>query len=254
MGLFSRKQSESPPGDRDTPSSARRTQPGNMSEEILDPAAMLKKRARRRLVGAIALVLGAIVFLPMVFDSEPQQIAEDIDIRIPDRETPLDAGSDTVPPATPAASAATAAENTGEDAHQGKGPAADGTDGSAGPAPPTPPAASPPKSVTSNPAQSDDGARALALLEGRDPGKAAAPIPDSGSFAVQVGAFSSADAVKDVRSKLSAAGLKSYTEPLKTPQGDRTRVRLGPYATREAAEQARGRLKGIGLDGSVVPL
>jgi len=32
----------------------------------------LKRRGRRRLVGAIALVLAAVIVLPMVFDSEPR--------------------------------------------------------------------------------------------------------------------------------------------------------------------------------------
>lgn len=43
----------------------------------------LKKRARRRLVGAIALALTAAVILPMVMDHEPKPLTQDIQIRIP---------------------------------------------------------------------------------------------------------------------------------------------------------------------------
>jgi len=51
-----------------------------------DPMLPEKKRARRRLVGAVALALAAIVALPMLFDSEPRPLATDIAINIPDKE------------------------------------------------------------------------------------------------------------------------------------------------------------------------
>jgi len=48
-----------------------------------------KKRARRRLIGAVALVLAAIIVLPMVFDSEPKLGSQKISIEIPSKDTPL---------------------------------------------------------------------------------------------------------------------------------------------------------------------
>src|SRR5258706_4952610 len=42
----------------------------------------LKRRGRRRLVGAIALVLAAVIVLPMVFDSDPRGNAP-VSVRIP---------------------------------------------------------------------------------------------------------------------------------------------------------------------------
>ena len=47
----------------------------------------LKKRARRRLIGAIALALTAAVVLPLVMDEEPGKPAEDIQVRIPDPQS-----------------------------------------------------------------------------------------------------------------------------------------------------------------------
>ncbi|MEO7496841.1 MAG: SPOR domain-containing protein [Massilia sp.] len=44
-----------------------------------------KKRARRRLVGAVALALTVAVGLPMVLDSEPKPLSSDIEIRIPSK-------------------------------------------------------------------------------------------------------------------------------------------------------------------------
>jgi DedD protein len=50
----------------------------------------LKRRGRRRLVGAIALVLLAVLVLPMVFDPEPQPAAPAVSVRIPgEDETPF---------------------------------------------------------------------------------------------------------------------------------------------------------------------
>jgi DedD protein len=50
----------------------------------------LKRRGRRRLVGAVALVLAAVIVLPMVFDPEPRGTAPSVNVRIPgENETPF---------------------------------------------------------------------------------------------------------------------------------------------------------------------
>jgi DedD protein len=67
-----------------------------------DPLLPEKKRARRRLVGAIALALAAAVGLPMLLDSEPKPLAGDIAIQIP----PKDKAAPLPVPAEPAAAAA----------------------------------------------------------------------------------------------------------------------------------------------------
>ncbi|MDR0379669.1 MAG: SPOR domain-containing protein, partial [Candidatus Accumulibacter sp.] len=48
-----------------------------------DTNLQLKKRARRRLVGAVAFAGLAVVILPMVMDGEPRQPAQEVQIRIP---------------------------------------------------------------------------------------------------------------------------------------------------------------------------
>jgi DedD protein len=100
-----------------------------------------------------------------------------------------------------------------------------------------------------------DDPKALAALEGR-PDAAPAPTGDAGgkTYAVQIAAFSAADKARGLRDQLVAGGLKSYTESVSTPQGPRTRVRLGPFTSREAADRAKEKLKTMKLDGSVVPL
>jgi len=43
----------------------------------------LRRRARRRLVGAIVLALSAAVFVPMLLESEPRPLGEDVSVKIP---------------------------------------------------------------------------------------------------------------------------------------------------------------------------
>ena len=65
--------------------SRRSDRSGDAEAMLLDPTLPEKQRARRRLVGAIALVLAAIVILPMVLDSHPKPVTDDIAIDIPSR-------------------------------------------------------------------------------------------------------------------------------------------------------------------------
>jgi DedD protein len=53
-----------------------------MAEEQQD-VETLKRRGRRRLVGAVALVLLAVIVLPMVFDPEPKSTQAPVSVRIP---------------------------------------------------------------------------------------------------------------------------------------------------------------------------
>ena len=60
-----------------------------MAEEQQD-VETLKRRGRRRLVGAVALVLAAVIVLPMVFDPEPKGTQAPVSVRIPgENETPF---------------------------------------------------------------------------------------------------------------------------------------------------------------------
>ena len=53
-----------------------------MVRNISEEEALLRKRARRRLVGAVALVILSVVFLPMILDAKKQE-QQEIDILIP---------------------------------------------------------------------------------------------------------------------------------------------------------------------------
>ena len=99
-------------------------------------------------------------------------------------------------------------------------------------------------------------ARARALLEGRDPDKAASkPVADAaGRFIVQIGAFEDTARAQEVRQKVERGGLKTYTHVAETPSGKRTRVRVGPYGSRADAEKAASRIKALGLPAAILTL
>ncbi len=80
-----------------------------MAKPVSEEELQLKKRARRRLIGAIALVAGVAAVLPMVLDSEPKSGPQDINIQIP---TPEPKGGVTakVVPSSPPPDKSTAAQ------------------------------------------------------------------------------------------------------------------------------------------------
>src|SRR5262252_10609108 len=67
--------------------------------EAPDPAVdELRRKARRRLVGAVVLALAAAVALPLLLENEPKPLGDDVSIQIP----PVDSGK-FVNPLSPAA-------------------------------------------------------------------------------------------------------------------------------------------------------
>src|SRR5438067_1826268 len=71
----------------------------------------LKRRGRRRLVGAVALVLLAVIVLPMVFDPEPKSTLAPVSVRIPgENETPFAPKAPPVAPKSEPAAPSAAAE------------------------------------------------------------------------------------------------------------------------------------------------
>src|SRR6185312_3410853 len=64
-----------------------------MAKTVSDEEIQLRKRARRRLIGAVALVVAAIVILPMLLDSKPEERSQEIDIRIPSEDSVEELGT-----------------------------------------------------------------------------------------------------------------------------------------------------------------
>ena len=120
--------------------------------------------------------------------------------------------------------------------------------------------AKPEAKPATKPAASDEAAKALAILEGKEPPKAAAAATAAasdatvGRFVVQVGAFAENEKARDARLKVERAGLKTYVHVAETPQGKRIRVRAGPFTTRAEAEKAAAKIKTLDLPAAILTL
>ncbi|AXL50575.1 sporulation protein [Paraburkholderia caffeinilytica] len=296
MGIFSFGKKDDAPTRRGANTSSTRAARGERVERrtrrtertvdadamLLDPTLPEKQRARRRLVGAVALVVAAVVILPMVLDSHPKPVTDDISIDIPNRPAPKVAtktDEDTqagVAPDNPAPDTALAAS--------GLAPAPAATQGQSGaarqqstatnaapaikpavkpqapaavaanPAPAAPVAQAPAKpaktpatqSAANVPAPSEDSANTAAASADANSGTPASP-PGS-RFAVQLGAFANDANARNWATKLKAAGVPAYIEHRKQADGSTlTLLRAGPFADRAAASAAIAKVREAGL-------
>ena len=234
-----------------------------------DVQLQLKKRARRRLVGAVAFVSVVAVVLPMVMDHEPRQTVQDVEIRIPGQdEKPFApkfavASTEKLPEKSvdlPAAKAAvevpepkTVVQPTARVLETVKDKAVDKS--AEKPVEKAPEktlvkleklAVKPVEKAT---AKNDDAKRAASILGGQ--ATEAKTSAKSGDYLILIGAFSNEANVKNLKAKLGEQGIKTFSEPLDTPQGKKTRVRAGPFTSREAADKALAKMQKIGVSGAV---
>ena len=93
--------------------------------------------------------------------------------------------------------------------------------------------------------------KAQALLDGKEPAKPAAVAP---RYTVQVGAFSDLQKAHEARTTLEKAGIKTYTQVVTTPDGQRTRVRAGPWEDKAEAEKTAEKIKKLKLPAAVLTL
>lgn len=238
-----------------------------------DAQQQLKKRARRRLVGAVFFASIVALLLPLLMDHDPRPPVQDVAIHIPGQDekpfapalvaVPLDGVSDK--PVGAVASPPEVAMNPPvvvpkpvdrlperqiekvPEKLPEKLP-------EKAPEKPKPAPEKKPEPVKA-PEVSSEAKRAAAILAGQF--VESAPSATSGAAASQhvilIGAFSNDGNVRNLQKKLGELGIKTYTEALNSPQGNKTRVRAGPFANRAAAEKALEKMKRIGVSGVVAP-
>jgi len=240
------------------------------SDNLNEQEIQFKKRARRRLVGAVALVLLMVTVLPMLLDDRaskaPQQ---EIAISIPSQDSEFNSK---IVPVKPEATATTEHSAIPEDQPVTE-PEATGEI-----APLSPPIDSRPEPVAPSktaPAKAAAAPAPVKTVPSAPVAKASDPVKPTetkptetkppvveaakkdsaekvAGFLVQVGVFSDPDNVKQLQQKLAGLGIKSNTEKLDTPKGPKIRLRSQLYSTRPQAEQALEKIKGAGLTGMVV--
>ena len=255
-----------------------------LSNSPAESVEVIRKRARHRLMGSVILVLGAVVGLPLLFDSQPRPVAIDTPIVIPDRnqaaplappvagksagskERPSSIGPDQTAPQSVKTDVANVAALDANEELVNK-------EGKSEVKPETkieqkPEAKSEPKTDLKADSKTDkkqeiksdakdgvkdaskDAAKAKALLDGKDVSKPS----DAVRSVVQVGAFADAAKAKEARSKLEQAGIKTYTQEIETKEGKRIRVRVGPFASKEEADKAAEKIRKLNLPTTVLKL
>lgn len=211
-----------------------------------DDVQVLRIRARRRLIGAAVLVAAGVVGFPLIFETQPRPIPVDLPIEIPRKETAPPLAVPTREPVSQTQPAPASSAELPAEPRLAEKPAEKPVE-----APVVKVAEKPADKPADKPAkpQVNDGARAQALLEGKEP--AATSVS---RFIVQVGAYGENKAAQEMRSKIEKLGLKTYAQAVETADGRRVRVRLGPFANRDEAERAAAKLKGAGLPGAILTL
>jgi DedD protein len=188
-----------------------------------------KRRARRRLIGAVALAIVAVILLPLVLQDEPPP-AGPLDVRMPAPMTMKDSADDgkTVEYAPPASN--TSVEPA--PAEEVSRPA-------------------PPASPNAGDSAKTDKQRLLAPAAPTAPAATAnkgAEEAKAGSFTIQVGVFADKTNVQRLQSRIASLGMTAYTEPV----GDATRIRVGGFASKPEADAAVTKLTAVGIPGKVV--
>lgn len=258
MGLFSRKESTTP----------RRTGRASSDDQLIE----MRTKARHRLIGAVVLVLTAVVVVPMLLTdhSEPA-------------EQPISVIPSIIPPSEEQYRLAESLEqpvftdridNSGDpgiiestlELEEELPLAVDETMVATRPEPVAPPkpepkpepkpqAAPEPKPAPAPAQRTDDGSVALALLEGRIPPTppSAAERAQQGSVVVQIGAYSSQNDAEARRAKLVNAGVTNAFVETATVSGKPAyRLRVGPFPSRQAAQAAQARLRSLGYESSFI--
>lgn len=222
-----------------------------------------RTKARRRLVGALVLLLIGVVGFPILFETQPRPLPVDTPILVPEgtpaRVTaapavtarplpnlPPDAGTESGVAAVQIGAAASTPASAAVTAPVAPAVPASAT-AVAKPVPKPAPAAasSPPPAAKPAPAPAVASAPAKPSAE---------PAASGSRFVVQVGAYNDIERLKAARTKLEKLGYKSYTQDVDSSTGKRTRVRVGPYANKQEAEGVAARLKAAGMQAAILSL
>lgn len=203
-----------------------------------------KKRARRRLVGSVALVLFMIVALPMVLEDRSAQTPKTpVAISIPSQD-----GEAFVPKDEPIAPAPEPQVQP-EPVQVAPEPVVAAPE-------PAPVLEEKPKQEALKKEAEVKPVKVEAKPEPvKTPKKEEKkPIPEkvSGNYFIQIGVFSDPEKVKQMQAKLSGAGLKSNVDLIDTPKGQKSRLRAGPYSNKSDAEDKLAKVKSLGYSDARV--
>lgn len=245
-----------------------------MNKNIAEEELLLRKRARRRLVGAIVLVLAAVIFLPMIFDEpKPDTEKHEIDIHL----FPKDDVTASAPLVVPSDNAL--GETPPEYIDQTEFDDAFPSVFTDVPMPADPTARPEPLESLGEPVQALDGNekrhipipgikprldRSPTQMAGQrvtEPASIQTQAPvaierpaltqQPGTYVVQLGAFADQAKAQQQQNALMSKGFNAYTETHVVNGNVMTRVRVGPFANRAGAQAELDKLRRLGQDGVI---
>ena len=227
-----------------------------------------KKRARRRLVGAIGLVLLMITILPLLLKDKTEQAAsKDILISIPSQDAQLNnqsieekhnqENSDRLASTQPQDAAASNPSSNDKHLEETKSAVLTTVESAAPVAQSDKETAKPIEAQAVSENQKNQKQKEDTKPQTIDASNKAdelAPIatPVVEIYFVQIGIFSDPENVKQMQSKLSTKGLKSSIELIDTANGKKTRLRVGSFTSRKDADKALVKVKTLGMAGMVI--
>lgn len=219
-----------------------------MQKNQTDEGLNFKKRARRRLVGAIALVFLMIIILPMILeDRESSPPQEEVEIIMPDQEESDFAVLDDGGAMTETLAGAVVVEEETVTAQVIELPKTKTT------------VISPESKVIEKPkiekTKVETKKPAKPVKVKKEPVKVAVVEKVNNAndkFYVQIGVFSEIANVEKLQSKLNDLGYQSVTEEITTDKGVKTRLRTETFVGRNEAAIALENIKDSGLTGMVV--
>jgi len=254
----------------------------------VDQALILKKRARRRLVGAVALVLLMIIILPQILqDRSALTKPEPIKITMPEvthEQTSVQNESSVA--SQPVIDQAVAAPQNDVEAElidtpnvenvaaikeaeakelerkkalaraaEAKAAEIKAAEAKTAEVKAEPVAAPKPEIKKPEPAKVVKPAEKTAAEVTAIPSKATeekSAAKSASNFTVQVGVYSDAANVKRLQDQLKQAGFATTTEKTTTPKGEALRLKAGKFTSRQDAMNALAKIKEIGLPGIVI--
>jgi DedD protein len=223
----------------------------------------MDRALKERVIGAVVLVVIAVLVVPVFLDGPPtdaQMVSEPVTlpgqngqsherqtiVLERDRDQPMPASARASEMALKAAPPAVDHETATQPERDNPAPEPQAE----------PPADAGPASV----AETKPAVEHQAAPAREKPAEAASPPPKqaeaqsaTGMWAVQLGSFSNAENAERLAATLRSEGYAAFLSELHTGTGDLHRVRIGPQKDRDSAEAVAAKLGKEGHEGQVVP-
>jgi len=195
----------------------------------------MNEHLKQRLVGAVVLVVLAVIFVPMLLTggtrTSPSPATRNVDIRLPGKEfssriVPLERAEPPVPVKAPASATslpAVAPPKTGEKPKTASAQSRV--------------AKKPKPSVQKTPVKTATAKKAAPAKPAKDQRVGLT------AWAVQLGSFSKSENAAALRDRLQASGYTAFVAPSYGKSGKMTRVYVGPELARDEAEATLKKLR-----------